>query len=186
MVEKKQETNKKEKKETEKKESKNPKHKFEENLESLIRIFSVDIPGTKNVYVGLTKIKGISWAISNLVCIKLNFPRTKKISELTKEEIQKIEHFLKNLEAPDFLKNRRLDQETGKTEHFLSVDLDLKKQFDIKRLKKIKSYKGMRHSLKLPVRGQRTRSHFRTKGGAAVGVQKKKETTSPAPAKGKK
>ncbi len=183
MAEKKQEIGKKEKKEAEKKESKNPRHKLEENLESLIRIYSVDISGTKNIYVGLTKIKGISWAISNLICLKLNLPRTKKISELTKEEIQKIENFLRNLEAPDFLKNRRLDRETGKTEHFLSVDLDLKKQFDIKRLKKIRSYKGIRHSLKLPVRGQRTRSHFRSKGGA-VGVQKKKE--APVPAKDKK
>ena len=40
------------------------------------------------------------------------------------------------------------------------------------RLKEIKSYRGLRHSLKLPVRGQRTRSHFRTKGNA-MGVKKK-------------
>jgi small subunit ribosomal protein S13 len=45
------------------------------------------------------------------------------------------------------------------------------KEFDIKRMKQIKSYKGMRHSLKQPVRGQRTRSHFRTTG-VAVGVKK--------------
>jgi len=50
--------------------------------------------------------------------------------------------------------------------------LKLRKEFDIKRLKKVKSYRGMRHAFGLPVRGQRTRSHFRK--GRSVGVQKKK------------
>ena len=48
----------------------------------------------------------------------------------------------------------------------------MKREFDIKRMKKIKSYKGARHSAGQPVRGQRTRSHFRSRG-KAVGVTKK-------------
>ena len=51
--------------------------------------------------------------------------------------------------------------------------LDIKKEFDIKRLREIKSYRGIRHSAKLPSRGQRTRSHFRKKG-IAMGVKRKK------------
>jgi small subunit ribosomal protein S13 len=146
----------------------------EKELESeiLVRIFGYDIPGSKNIYAGLTRIKGISWTISNAVCLKLKLPRNKKIGELTKPEIQKIEEFLENLPVYNFLKNRRSDVETGETAHYFSADLEMKRDFDIKRLREIKSYRGIRHALKQPVRGQRTRSHFRKKG-RAMGVKKK-------------
>lgn len=137
----------------------------EDQGEMLIRIFGYDVPDSKNIYTGLTRIKGISWSISNAVCLKLNIPHSRKISELSKQDIAKIEDFLKNLEILEFLKNRRLDLETGKTSHNYGSDLDIIRDFDIKRLKKIKSYKGIRHTQKLPVRGQRTRSHFRNKTG---------------------
>jgi len=145
----------------------------EESNEVLVRIMGHDIPGSKNIYTGLTRIKGISWAISNAVCKKLGIPHSKKIQELAKDDIKKIENFLSNLDVYDYMKNRRLDIGTNETSHFYGHDLDMKKEFDIKRLKKIKSYKGIRHSLGQPVRGQRTRSHFRSKGRAAVGVKKK-------------
>jgi small subunit ribosomal protein S13 len=48
----------------------------------------------------------------------------------------------------------------------------MKRDFDIKRLREIKSYRGIRHALKQPSRGQRTRSHFRSKK-KAMGVKKK-------------
>jgi len=146
----------------------------EELGESLIRILGYDVPGSRNIYTGLTRIKGVSWVISNAICVHLNIPRTKKIAELSKEEIAKIEEALKNLQLPDFLKNRQSDPETGTTNHYFGSDLDMKKDFDIRRLKKIKSYKGVRHTANLPVRGQRTRSNFRSKG-KAVGVRRKKK-----------
>ena len=151
--------------------------KEREKQESLIRIMSTDIPGSRNVYVGLTKIKGVSFAISNAVCHILKMNKLKKISELSKEEIDLISDTIKNLNVPEFMKNRRFDFETGKTRHLSMTDWDLSKEFDIKRLKKIKSYKGIRHSYGLPVRGQRTKSHFRKHGGKgkAVGVKGKKE-----------
>jgi len=70
--------------------------------------------------------------------------------------------------------NRRKDYETGEDKHLLSSDLAFTKDNDIKMLKKIKSYKGMRHAFGLPVRGQRTRSNFRRNKGKVTGVQKKK------------
>lgn len=145
----------------------------EKESEILVRILGYDIPGSRNLYSGLIRIKGISWAISNIVCLKLNLAKSKKIAELSKDDIAKIEHFLRNMEIPDFMKNRRHDQETGETKHYLGSDLDIKKEFDIKRLREIRSYKGLRHALKLPVRGQRTRSHFRKKK-QAMGVKRKK------------
>tara|TARA_Y100000310_G_scaffold345284_1_gene463416 strand:+ start:7374 stop:7886 length:513 start_codon:yes stop_codon:yes gene_type:complete len=159
-------------KQEEKPEEKKPERKEEEH-EVLVRILSYDIPGSRSLYSGLTRIKGVSWAISNAACISLKLSRSKKVSELSKPEIEKIESFLQELKIPDFLKNRQKDLETGQTAHFYGNDLDLKKEFDIKRLKQIHSYKGIRHSSKLPVRGQRTRANFRSKGSAAVGVTKK-------------
>ncbi len=146
----------------------------EENNEILVRIMGQDIPGSKKIYPGLTRVKGISWSLSNLTCKKLGIAKTTRISELSKEDLEKLETFLENPDIYNFLKNRRNDPETGESKHVLSNDLDMKKEFDIKRLKKIKSYKGIRHSFKLPVRGQRTRSNFR-KSGIAVGVKRKKK-----------
>jgi len=150
---------------------KKPQPAMEES-EFLIRILGFDIPGSKNIYSGLTRIKGVSWTISNAVCLKLGLPRSKKVGELSKDEIKKIEEFIEELPVFDFLKNRRADIETGETAHYHGSDLDMKKEFDIKRLKGIKCYRGVRHALKQPVRGQRTRSHFRKKG-RAMGVKKK-------------
>ena len=67
--------------------------------------------------------------------------------------------------------NRRFDRDDGTNKHYFGTDLDLAKEFDIKRYKKIRSYKGLRHALGQPVRGQRTRSHFRRKG-KSIGVKK--------------
>jgi len=174
MAEKEQKTEEKPKQKKPERVEKVEKRKPEEReeYESLVRIFGYDIPGSKNLYTGLTRIKGISWAISNAICIKLGFPKGKKISEFSKPEIQKIEQFLQNIQIYDFLKNRRTDIETGQTAHYYGNDLDMKRDFDIKRLREIKSYRGIRHALKQPSRGQRTRSHFRKKG-RAMGVKKK-------------
>ncbi len=146
----------------------------EENTEVLVRILGQDVSGSKNVHVGLTKVKGVSWSISNIACKKMGLDKKTKIGELGKEKIAEIEKFLKNLDAADYLKNRRKDFDSGESTHLFGVDLDMRKEFDIKRLKQIKSYKGNRHALGLPVRGQRTRSHFR-KSGVAVGVKKPKQ-----------
>jgi small subunit ribosomal protein S13 len=150
---------------------KKPEQEREES-EVLVRILGADIPGSKNIYSGMTRIKGVSWAVSNAICLKLGLPRSRKIGELSKDEIKKIEKFIDEFPVYDFLKNRRLDIETGESAHYHGTDLDMKKEFDIKRLKGIKCYRGIRHALKQPVRGQRTRSHFRKKG-RAMGVKKK-------------
>ena len=140
-----------------------------ETSEKIIRIMQTDIPGEKQVYVSLTKIKGISWSFANAICNKLNLDKRRKVVSLSEEEIKKIENFVKNPELPIFLFNRRKDFDTGKDSHLLTSDLELRKDFDIKRLKKIRSYRGLRHALGQPVRGQRTKSHFRKKG-KSVGV----------------
>lgn len=185
MAEKTEKTEKKQEKQVPKEKPKvNPKQAEMQN-EILVRIYGYDIPGSRNLYSGLTRIKGISWTLSNAICLKLNFSRNKKISELSKDDIAKIQTFLDEIDVPDYMKNRRADVETGKTEHLYSTDLEVKKEFDIKKLKKIRSYKGIRHTMKLPVRGQRTRSHFRAKGKKRPG-KKEVSVSKPKPEYDKK
>ena len=143
--------------------------------ERIIRILSRDIEGGMKVYAGLAKVKGISWGLSNAICKVLNMDKNRKIGSLTEVEIKKISEFVKNPSVPVFLLNRRLDFETGRDKHLTGSDLELQKDFDIKRLKQIRSYRGYRHALGLPSRGQRTRSNFRKNRGKGVGIKKKKK-----------
>jgi len=153
--------------------------KTKEKQEALTRIMGTDIPSRLSVYAGLTKIKGISWAMSNAICRNLGLDKHRKISTLSEEEIEKITNYIKKLssqasgELPAWLFNRRRDEVTGEDRHLFGADLDLQREFDIRKMKKIRCYKGIRHMLGQPVRGQRTRSHFRT--GRAVGVMRKKQ-----------
>ena len=146
-----------------------------DNRGRIIRIMQKDIEGSMKIYPGLTKIKGISWSLSNAVCKKLGFDKNRKIESLAEFEIKKLEEFLKNPDIPKYLKNRRKDFETGEDRHLIGSNLELRKEFDIKRLKKIKSYKGYRHVAGLPVRGQRTRAHFRKNRSRGAGIKKKEK-----------
>jgi len=147
-----------------------PKTRDEERV---IRVLSKDIEGKMKIYPALTKIKGISWAFSNAVCKVLKIDKNRKIGSLTDEELKTISDFVKNPKIPEYLVNRRIDFETGENKHVVSTDLELRKEFDIKRLKGIKSYKGLRHSINLPLRGQRTRGNFRRQKAKGVGIKKK-------------
>jgi len=141
--------------------------------ERIVRILSKDIEGRMKIYAGLTKIKGISWSISNAICKLLGVDKNRKIGSLTEEEVKKISEFMKNPEFPSQIFNRKSDFETGKDKHLVGSDLELRKEFDIKRLKKIKSYRGYRHMSGLPSRGQRTKSNFRRNKSKSVGIKKK-------------
>ena len=175
---------KEEKKEEKKKEKKeDPKKKHKEKgrgkgiiEEDLIRILATDIPVNTKLYPGLTRIKGVSWAFSNALCHMLKLDKNKKISDLSEDEIKKITDFIKNPDPslPQWLLNRRKDPETGEDKHLATSELDLQKEFDIRSMKKMRSYKGVRHTMGQPVRGQRTRGHFRS--GSAIGVQRAKVT----------
>lgn len=144
-------------------------------MKQIVRIINADILGNKQIYHALRQVKGISYSFSNAVCSIMNFDKTKKVGELTDEEIKKIQDIIKNpqkYKIPEFLYNRKKDPETGQDRHIITSDLKLQTEMDIKKLKRIKSYRGIRHAIGLPVRGQRTKGHFRK--GKAIGVSKKK------------
>ena len=148
---------------------------MEEKIErQLVRLGDVDILGTKPVYLACKKIKGISYTLSNAICIIANIPKNKKIGALSESELSKITDIIKNplkYNIKPFFLNRQKDPETNEDRHLISSDLKLTTESDIKKMKMIKSYKGIRHSQGQPVRGQRTKAHFRK--GSGLGVKRK-------------
>jgi small subunit ribosomal protein S13 len=156
-------------------EEKEKKHKMEEQDDvTLVRILGKDIRGDKKLMAGLAEIQGISWAFANATCKVLKLDGNKKVQDVTEDELKKLGEFVENPTVPGFLKNRQKDFDSGEDKHISGADLKLRKEFDIKRMKKIKSYKGIRHAAGLPVRGQRTKANFRKnrKKSGAVGVKK--------------
>lgn len=154
-------------------ENKNYKRKKEEDV-VLVRVLGRDIRGDIKIKSALTKINGISWSISNAVCKILELDQNMRIQDFSKDELARIEDFMKAPELPLFLKNRRNDFDSGDDLHISGMDLKLRKEFDLKRMKKIKSYKGIRHIVGLPVRGQRTKANFRRNRKPSVAAAKKK------------
>lgn len=98
-----------------------------------------------------------------------------RIGALSEKEIELLEEIITNPidhGIPSWMVNRKKDLRTGKDRHILGNELEITVKRDIDRMKRIKSYKGIRHQLGLKVRGQRTKSTGRH--GLVIGVQRKK------------
>ena len=157
------------------------------NFKHIVRVANVDIQGTKSTRLALTEIKGVGMNLADVVCITAGIDKAKKAGDLAEEEVKKLNKILENLEEyniPSWFFNRRKDYDTGKDMHLLTGNISFYKENDLKRLKKLKTLRGVRHQKGLPVRGQRTKSHFRKNKGKVVGVAKKK--VAPAAGEGKK
>ncbi len=148
---------------------------MEEEFKYIVRISGTDVDGKKKVPYGLTSIKGIGSRVAKVVCRLAKVDPNKKAGYLTDEEAGKLEDVVKQVDknnVPEWLMNRRRDPSSGEDHHLISSELIMSLRDDVNRLKKIRSYRGIRHERGLPVRGQRTRSCFRK--GTAVGVSRKK------------
>jgi small subunit ribosomal protein S13 len=142
-------------------------------FKEIVRIAGVDCDGKRKVLDGLSLVKGLGWATARAICITLNIPMDTRLGYLSEEEVARIEAALNNLGSmsiPAWMLNRRRDPVTGENKHLLTSDLELTQKMDIERMMRIKSWKGVRHSLGLKVRGQRTRTTGRT--GGPVGFSK--------------
>jgi len=154
--------------------------KESEKVTEIIRLVDKDLNAEYPIYFALTRIRGISWSFANAILNVLNIDRSKKLKELSEEEIKKIEDVARNpskYNIPSWLYNNQKEYYTGEDKHYISSDLKLKVEFNIRRLKKIRCYRGIRHELNLPVRGQCTRTHFKKmkkRGKKGVVVYKKK------------
>ena len=153
-----------------------------QQLKPFFRVMNTDLIGEKPIVQALLKIKGVGFSMASAICNTLNIPKNKKAGSLTDVDAKKIESLIKEAkDLPHWMLNRRFDEVSGETNHLTGSDLNFAVVNDVKRLKKVKSYRGIRHAQGQPSRGQRTRSHFRH--GRAVGVQKSKVGKSIAPAK---
>ena len=151
----------------------------EQELKYFVRIGNTDLDGNKPIGHALLKIKGVSFMFSNAILNVSGVQKTKKAGYLTDEETIKLDEIIKEptkFKIPSWLYNRKKDPEDNIDKHLVSSTLAFTQDNDIKMMKKIKSYRGIRHSLGLPVRGQRTRSNFRKNKGKVLGVKKKEGT----------
>jgi small subunit ribosomal protein S13 len=161
--------------------------KFDAKFEGkrIVRILATDIDGTIPLERALRKIKGIGFMFARSTCIAMNVDGRKKIGLMSEQEVKNVEEFIKNPKLPSWMLNRRKDPESGLDNHLTMSALDLRRREDINIMKRIRSYKGIRHESGQPVRGQRTRSTFRTQ--KSVGVAKKKAMPAKTkPPEGKK
>lgn len=142
-------------------------------VKRIVRILETDVNGDLRVDAALRKIRGISFMLSGAVCALANIDPKKIIGSLSDAELRGIESAVNSLNTtvPKWMINRRKSMETGGDLHLTGTRLDLQKREDINLLRRIRAYKGVRHELGQPVRGQRTRSSFRTQ--KTVGVSKK-------------
>ena len=156
----------------------NKQNQEQKEFRHIVRIANTDLPGNKTILYSLNKIKGVGIMFANMACSISNIDINKKVGELDDDEVKRLDSVINNpnkFDVPAWLLNRRKDYESGEDKHIITGDLKFNTENDIKRLRKIKSYRGVRHSLGLPVRGQRTKSNFRkNKGKVSLGVIKSK------------
>jgi small subunit ribosomal protein S13 len=169
----------KKKKEEEKKEvvkEKKVKKKVIEGVRGIVRIAEIDLAGEKKIRNALLGVKGIGKSLARGISIAAGLSPETMIGSLSDDQIKKLEDVIRNpmkYGIPYHMLNRRHDTSTGEHKHLVASDLRFSVKSDIDFMRKIRSYKGIRHESGLPVRGQRTRTSFRA--GKTVGVAKKKE-----------
>lgn len=147
------------------------------NFRHLVRIKNTDLKGDMHTRIALSKIKGVGVMLANAVCKKAGVDKAKKIGEVEDKEVSKIEEIFDNpakYNIPSWMLNRRKDYDDGVDKHLYTSDLDFTQSNDLRRLQKIKSYRGLRLSWGLTVRGQRTKAHFRKGKKKGLGVKRKK------------
>jgi small subunit ribosomal protein S13 len=139
----------------------------------ILRVAGSDLDGSKLVPYGLIGIDGISVNFAHAVVKATGVSETARLGSLSDSDIQRLEDAIRNpskFGIPNWLMNRRKDRTTGRDSHLIGADLSLQGKEDITFMQNIRSWKGIRHSLGLKVRGQRTKTSGRT--GRSVGVRK--------------
>ena len=119
------------------------------------RLLGVDIPNDKPIVISLRYLYGVGDQVARELCHKAGIDASKRARELHEEEVARLTTILEK----DYVVEGQLRRQVGQ---------------DISRLRDIKCYRGMRHRLGLPVRGQRTRTNARTRKGPKKTVAGKK------------
>lgn len=122
----------------------------------MARISGVNIPTEKRVVISLTYLYGIGPAKAKQICDALKIKDSKRVKELTEDEVLDIRKYI--------------------DENFV-IEGDKRREvsLNIKRLQDLRCYRGIRHTKRLPVRGQKTKTNARTRKGKAVPIAGKKK-----------
>ena len=119
-----------------------------------------DLNGSLKLVQGISKIRGIGPNLAQYILNSLNIDGNMRIGVISNAQIEQIEAVLKSpnsLQLPSFLRNRQKDMDSGKDIHLTGADLEFSLKNDLDRERALQSWRGVRHSLGLKVRGQRTR-----------------------------
>jgi len=111
----------------------------------MARIAGINIPTDKHIVIGLQSIFGIGQTRSKLICETLKLDPSTKVSKLTEEELESIREVV--------------------SQYDVEGDLRREVSMNIKRLRDLGCYRGIRHRKSLPLRGQRTKTNARTRKG---------------------
>ncbi len=133
------------------------------------------VDGNGKVAYSLTQIRGIGRRFAQAIVTVSGIDPSLRLGALPEKDITKIEEIIMdpiNSGIPNWMANRKKDLRTGNDLHIIGNPLELTVKRDIDRMKRIKSYKGVRHNSNLKVRGQRTKSTGRH--GLVIGVIRKK------------
>jgi small subunit ribosomal protein S13 len=133
------------------------------------------VDGNAKIEHSLTQIRGIGRRFAQAVVMVAGIDPSLRLGALAEKDISKLEEIIMdpiNNGIPNWMANRKKDLRTGDDLHIIGNPLDLTVKRDIDRMKRIKSYKGVRHQAHLKVRGQRTKSTGRH--GLVIGVIRKK------------
>ena len=122
----------------------------------MARIAGVNIPSNKRVAVALMSIYGIGPKYAGDICREMNFSDSLRVSQLSDNEVLRLRELIDR-------------------DYCVEGDLRRKVAMDIKRLMDLRSYRGIRHRIGLPVRGQRTHTNARTRKGPARPIAAKKK-----------
>ena len=117
----------------------------------MTRIAGIELLPNKRIEIGLVSIYGIGRSLSNRILKEVKINPDKKVKDLTDAETQSLRNAIEK-------------------KYVIEGDLRREVMMNIRRLKEINSYRGIRHKKKLPVRGQRTKTNARTKRGKRVTV----------------
>jgi len=140
----------------------------------IVRFLGTDLDGSLKVPYALARVRGIGVMLGYAIARAAKVDAEKRLGFLTDHELQKLEEVARNptrYGIPSWMLNRRRDPASGRDLQVYGSDLVFTIREDIRREMMIKSWRGIRHSLGLKVRGQRTRTTGRV--GSAVGVSRR-------------
>lgn len=152
-----------------KKEAPKPKE-GEPEIRHIVRIANTDLEGKRSVQYALTGIKGVSRRLAKVLSVNSGLNPQATIGYLNDADIERLQSSVDSITAiiPPWMANRQNEIMSGEDRHLIGTDVLLGLNEDLNLMKKMRSYKGVRHERGLRVRGQRTRSTGRK--GRTVGV----------------